>query len=244
MKNPWQCLLLVTVLLLGGCKVELYLGLGQREANEMLAVLDAEGIDAVKAQDKDGKVKILIGEADIGHAVAALKRQGYPREMFSTVSDVFPRDSLISSPLEEHARLAYVKSQELSRTLSEIDGVLVARVHVVLPEPRDSLRATARAASASIFIKHAADAALDLYIGQMKQLLSNSIEGLDYERISVVLVPSTQARQLWPGERHATLLSIHVMEGSRLRLLALVGALLGMLVLSNLAQYLWWRQRA
>jgi type III secretion protein J len=229
---------------MGGCKVELYLGLGQREANEMLAVLDAEGIEAVKAQDKDGKVKILIGEADIGHAVAALKRQGYPREMFSTVSDVFPRDSLISSPLEEHARLTYVKSQELSRTLSEIDGVLVARVHVVLPEPRDAQRAPARAASASIFIKHAADAPLDLYIGQMKQLLSNSIEGLDYERISVVLVPSTQARQLRPGARHATLLSIQVMEGSRLRLLALVGALLGMLLLSNLAQYLWWRQRA
>jgi len=229
---------------MGGCKVELYLGLGQREANEMLAVLDAEGIEAVKAQDKDGKVKILIGEADIGHAVAALKRQGYPREMFSTVSDVFPRDSLISSPLEEHARLTYVKSQELSRTLSEIDGVLVARVHVVLPEPRAALRAPARAASASIFIKHAADAPLDLYIGQMKQLLSNSIEGLDYERISVVLVPSTQARQLRPGARHATLLSIQVMEGSRLRLLALVGALLGMLLLSNLAQYLWWRQRA
>lgn len=70
-------------MVMGGCKVELYLGLGQREANEMLAVLDAEGIEAVKAQDKDGKVKILIGEADIGHAVAALKRQGYPREMFS-----------------------------------------------------------------------------------------------------------------------------------------------------------------
>lgn len=137
-----------------------------------------------------------------------------------------------------------MKSQELSRTLSEIDGVLVARVHVVLPEPRDAQRAPARAASASIFIKHAADAPLDLYIGQMKQLLSNSIEGLDYERISVVLVPSTQARQLRPGARHATLLSIQVMEGSRLRLLALVGALLGMLLLSNLAQYLWWRQRA
>ncbi|WP_302467767.1 type III secretion system inner membrane ring lipoprotein SctJ [Pseudomonas maumuensis] len=237
-------MLLLMVLMLGGCRVELYLGLGQREANEMLAVLDAEGIEAVKAQDKDGKVKILIDEADIGHAVAALKRQGYPREMFSTVNDVFPRDSLISSPLEEQARLTYVKSQELSRTLSEIDGVLVARVHVVLPEPRDGLRASARAASASIFIKHAADASLDLYIGQMKQLLSNSIEGLDYERISVVLVPSTQARHPLAAGRHATLLSIQVVEGSRLRLLALVGALLGVLVLSNLAQYLWWRQRA
>lgn len=227
MKNAWQCLLLLMVLMLGGCRVELYLGLGQRETNEMLAVLDAEGIEAVKAQDKDGKVKILIDEADIGHAVAALKRQGYPREMFSTVNDVFPRDSLISSPLEEQARLTYVKSQELSRTLSEIDGVLVARVHVVLPEPRDGLRASARAASASIFIKHAADASLDLYIGQMKQLLSNSIEGLDYERISVVLVPSTQARHPLAAGRHATLLSIQVVEGSRLRLLALVGALLG-----------------
>lgn len=244
MKRSWQCVLLLAVLALGGCRVELYLGLGQREANEMLAVLDSEGIDAVKSQDKDGKVKILIDEADIGHAVAALKRQGYPREMFSTVNDVFPRDSLISSPLEEQARLTYVKSQELSRTLSEIDGVLVARVHVVLPEPRDGLRTQNGAASASIFIKHAADAALGMYIGQMKQLLSNSIEGLDYERISVVLVPSTQARQPLAGPRHVTLLSIQVLEGSRWRLLTLLGVLLGILVLSNLAQYLWWHQRA
>lgn len=228
---------------LGGCKVELYLGLEQREANEMLAVLGDEGIAAAKRQDKDGKVKILVAEADIASAVAVLKRQGYPREMFSTVNDVFPRDSLISSPLEEQARLTYVKSQELSRTLSEIDGVLVARVHVVLPQSRDGLRNTANAASASIFIKHVADRSLQPYVGQMKQLLSNSIEGLEHERVSVVLVPAVQARLPTADQRHATVLSIRVVESSRMRLLLLGGVLLGLLVLSNLAQYLWWRRR-
>ncbi|WP_353620524.1 type III secretion system inner membrane ring lipoprotein SctJ [Pseudomonas sp. MWU13-3659] len=243
MKKLWRLSLIMLVLCLGGCKVELYLGLSQRDANEMLAVLDAEGISAVKEQDKDGKVKILVAESDIGRSVLALKRKGYPREAFSTLNDVFPKDSLISSPLEEQARLTYVKSQELSRTLSEIDGVLVARVHVVLPEARNSLRTTMTPASASIFIKHAADAPLEMYIPQMKQLLSNSIEGLAYDRISVVMVPSTEVRQVLPATRYDTLLSIQVAEASRPRLLGIIGLLLGLLVLSNLAQFLWSRQR-
>lgn len=244
MKKLRHVSLLVLILCLVGCKVELYLGLSQREANDMLALLDAEGISASKVQDKDNKVKIMVDESDIGRSVTALKRKGYPREVFSSLNDVFPKDSLISSPLEEQARLTYVKSQELSKTLSEIDGVLVARVHVVLPEPRDSLGRKSAPASASIFIKHTADASLDMYIPQMKQLLSNSIEGLAYDRISVVLVPSAEVRQVQLATRNDSVFSIQVAEGSRTRLLGLLGLMLALLVLSNVVQYLFSRRRA
>lgn len=159
--------LLALVLALGGCKVELYTGISQKEGNEMLALLRSEGVSADKQADKDGTVRLLVEESDIAEAVEVLKRKGYPRENFSTLKDVFPKDGLISSPIEERARLNYAKAQEISHTLSEIDGVLVARVHVVLPEERDGLGRKSSPASASVFIKHAADVQLDAYVPQI-----------------------------------------------------------------------------
>lgn len=240
-KTCWFVLLLLTALLCG-CKVELYQGLSEQEANEMLALLSAEGISTAKAADKDGKVKILVEEQAIGQAIDALKRRGYPRERFSTLQDIFPKDSLISSPLEERARLTFAKAQELAQTLSKIDGVLVARVHVVLPQDSDSLNGKAKLASAAVFIKHAVDAPLERYVPQMKQLVSNGIEGLDYDRISVALVPAAELRQAPGVSRYETLLSIKVAPDSYLRLLAMFGALLVLLLASNLGQF-WYHRR-
>lgn len=204
-KDLSRMALLALVLALGGCKVELYTGISQKEGNEMLALLRSEGVSADKQADKDGTVRLLVEESDIAEAVEVLKRKGYPRENFSTLKDVFPKDGLISSPIEERARLNYAKAQEISHTLSEIDGVLVARVHVVLPEERDGLGRKSSPASASVFIKHAADVQLDAYVPQIKQLVNNGIEGLSYDRISVVLVPSAGVRQVrW---RHASRVS-------------------------------------
>ena len=237
-------LLLAAVLALAGCKIELYAGVSQKEGNEMLALLRSEGISADKQPDKDGKIKLLVEESDIAEAVDALKRKGYPRESFSTLKDVFPKDGLISSPVEERARLNYAKAQEISRTLSEIDGVLVARVHVVLPEERDGLGKKSSPASASVFIKHAADIQLDAYIPQIKQLVNNGIEGLSYDRISVVLVPSADVRQVPLAPHYDTLFSIQVTEDSRGRLIGLFGVMVALLLVSNAAQFMWHRTQA
>ncbi|MGV8664369.1 EscJ/YscJ/HrcJ family type III secretion inner membrane ring protein, partial [Pseudomonas aeruginosa] len=82
--------------------------------------------------------------------------------------DVIPEDGLLSSPIEERARINYGKDQEISHTLPEIDGVLVARVHVVLTEERIGLGRKSSPASASVYIKHADDVQLDAYVAQIK----------------------------------------------------------------------------
>ncbi len=241
MKRPLFCLLLVLVL--SACKTELYIGLNQKEGNEMLALLQTEGLAADKEPDKDGNIKLLVNKSDISRAVEILRRKGYPREHFSTLYDVFPKEGLISSPLEERARLIYAKEQEISRTLSEIDGVLVARVHVVLPEDWDNFGKKLSPASASVFIKHAADVQVHAYISQIKQLVNNSIEGLSYDHISVILLPSTEVRQLAVSEQYASLFSIQVAQSSRGRLMILVSLLVGLLILTNFAQFFWFRYR-
>lgn len=238
MRTVW----LSMVLCLVGCQAELYTGVDQKEGNEMLSILLSEGVVASKESDKDNTVKLMVDNAQIAFAVDVLKRNGYPREQFSTLKDVFPKDDLISSPLAERARLIYAKSQELSATLSQIDGVLVARVHVVLEE--EELRPGERPtpASASVFIKHAADIALDSYVPQIKLLVNNSIEGLNYDRISVVMVPSSEARLTSKVKQFENILSIEVTKDTASNLIMLLVLLALLLLGSNLATFLWCRR--
>jgi type III secretion protein J len=84
--------------------------------------------------------------------------------------------------------MIFALSQELSRTVSEIDGVLSARVHLVLPE-NDPLRQQLVPSSASVFIRHRSNAQISNLVPQVKMLVANGVAGLSYDKVSVVLVP-------------------------------------------------------
>ncbi len=205
-KDLSRMALLALVLALGGCKVELYTGISQKEGNEMLALLRSEGVSADKQADKDGTVRLLVEESDIAEAVEVLKRRGL------SAGELLHAEGCVSQGRADFLAHRRARAAQLRQgpgdfhTLSEIDGVLVARVHVVLPEERDGLGRKSSPASASVFIKHAADVQLDAYVPQIKQLVNNGIEGLSYDRISVVLVPSAGVRQVPLAPRFECLL--------------------------------------
>jgi type III secretion protein J len=180
----------LALLLLAGCKVDLYSRLSERDANEMIAILQRADIPAAREMAKDRSVTVRVAQPQFARAVEVLKAHGMPRPTFATMGEVFARDSLISSPVEERARLIFALSQELSRTVAEIDGVLSARVHLVLPE-NDPLRQNLVPAAASVFIRHDPAAPLGQFTPQIKALVANSIAGLSYDKVSVVLVPAT-----------------------------------------------------
>jgi type III secretion protein J len=180
----WAAILLA----LAGCKTELYTGLDEREANEMIALLIKNGIDADRVRAKDGSSSLHVGGSRFAEAVDLLKANSYPRERFANMGEVFKTSGLIASPTEERARFIYALSQELARTINDIDGVITARIHVVLPK-NDLLRQDATLSSASVFIRHDARVPLKQLLPQIKMLVANSIEGLAYEKVSVVFVP-------------------------------------------------------
>ena len=143
-------------LLLAACSGQpLYSQLTERQANEMVAALRSAGIDAEK-QSQEGRFSVLTASGDFSRAVQVLNAQGLPREAFDTMGKVFKREGFVSSPLEEHARLLHAMSQEISNTLGNIDGVVTARVHLVVPE-RNPLADKPQPAAASVFIKHRPD---------------------------------------------------------------------------------------
>ena len=63
-----------------------------------------------------------------------MHNNGFPRGQFTTIGEVFKKSGMVSSPTEDRIRFMYALSQSLSETISQIDGVVTARVHIVLPE--------------------------------------------------------------------------------------------------------------
>ena len=201
MKHKWHGKfralgVIIFSLLLAACKVELYSGLSEKEGNEMLAILMDGQIPVEKLIDKDKMVTLMVGSDEVSRSIKLLKSYGYPKEKYSSIGDIFPKDGLISSPTEERARYTYSMSQELSSTLSMIDGVITARVHVVLPQEQDTLSDVNYPSSASVFIKYTPELELAGFIPKVKTLVSNSIEGLSLDKIAVSLFPATRINQV------------------------------------------------
>jgi type III secretion protein J len=229
----------VAVLLAACSEQELYSDLTERQANEMVAALRSTGIEAEKTA-RDGHFSVLTAGSDFSRAVQVLNAQGLPRETFDTMGKIFKREGFVSSPLEEHARLMHAMSQEISNTLANIDGVVTARVHLVVPE-RNPLADKPQPAAAAVFIKHRPDKDLSGETAQIKALVVNSIEGLAYDNVTVALFPAeampggpfkaTQPDAQTPAERTASLETP-----------LLSGGLAGGVVLGG-AALLWWRRR-
>jgi type III secretion protein J len=175
-------------LLLSACQSDLYGGLNEDDANEMLAILIHDGLAAAKVRAKDGSTSIFIDQAQFATAVDVLKAHGLPRTKFATINDVFQPSGLIASPMQEQARYIWAIGQELSKTVSQIDGVLTARVQVVLPD-NDLMKREVTPSSASVFIRYDEGSQASALVSQIKSLVANSVQGLTYDKVSVTLVP-------------------------------------------------------
>jgi type III secretion protein J len=185
---------LVTVLVfLSACGEEtLYSGLSEREANEMIAQLQRAGIAGQKSGLGGDNYSVKVVDRHFSQAVEVLNSAGLPRKKLRNMGEVFEKEGFVSSPLEERARLNFAQTQELTETIESIDGVVLARVHLALPEEKP-LEENTRLASASVFIKYREGADLVKREAQIKALLVNSVEDLPYENVTVVMFPAAVA---------------------------------------------------
>ncbi|WP_338489499.1 type III secretion inner membrane ring lipoprotein SctJ [Pseudomonas trivialis] len=187
-------------LMLAGCgeSVELHRNISEQEANEIIAELADKQIRAQKTQGKDG-VAVRVKASDINRAVRTLDAVGLPKVARSTLGQIFRKEGVISTPLEERARYIYALSQELEATLSNIDGVVVARVHVVLPE-RIAPGEPVQPASASVFIKHDPRLDPDNINARVRRMVASSLPGMasaidNTVKLTVVFVPATAYKE-------------------------------------------------
>jgi type III secretion protein J len=192
-----RLLILPFFLILAGCQTEIYSALPEREVNEMMSVLLDAGVQATKIASDDG-FALTVDSSSVQRALEVLSANGLPRGSRESIGQVFAKSGIVSSPFEERVRYVYALSEEVAQTLQEIDGVLVARVHIVMPEA-PALGEVAKPSSAAVFIRTREGYDLEYLTPQIRRLVANSIEGLTFDAVTVILVearpPANQAER-------------------------------------------------
>ncbi|MDR1255412.1 MAG: type III secretion inner membrane ring lipoprotein SctJ [Puniceicoccales bacterium] len=235
-KNLYISALMGLSCLLYGCgKADLLSNMNESQANDILSILQQANLPATKKPGLESTWTVAINDVSkFSQAVELLKSRGFPQNDFNNLGKIFQKSGLVSSPLEERARLMYAMAESISETLSKIPGVLTARVHVVLPE-NDPYAESNIPSSAAVFISYRAESTLEESVRDIKYLVTNSIQGLSYDKVSVALFPVTYTDDLRQQEQtHLTrVMGIEVDQSSVSKLWTLIGVM-GVLLLAFL----------
>jgi type III secretion protein J len=191
---PKLLIVFALTLLLSACVThELQSGLSEQEAQEVVVLLNENGIDAFSARaasEKKGEEKWTVsirgGDENLARAWKVLEENGLPREKDKGLEDVFANPGMIPTATEEKARLLVGISGEINRTLKSVTGVVDARAIVVLPDASPLLDKSERVPpTASVLIKYRGNN-LPLSEDDVKKLVARSVEGLQPENVAVV----------------------------------------------------------
>jgi type III secretion protein J len=184
--------------------VTLQSNLSDSDANEIVMVLNQQGIVVEKKPGKEG-VGLTLADTDLARATAIMNGAGLPRRGRESLGEVFKKQGMISTPLEERIRYLHGLSEELGYTLQQFDNVIAARVHVVLPE-RIAPGEPVQPSSAAVFIKYRPPIDEDAITPRVQRLVASSIPGLASDdgrtKVSVVLTPGETAP---PGVKWTTI---------------------------------------
>jgi type III secretion protein J len=170
--------------LLAGCQSEVYRGLTQRDANAMLALLIRHGVEAKRESVDATTYRITVPPADIARSIELLRAAGLPRESYQSLGEVFRGDGLVVSPYEQRARMMFAQNQEMTRTISGIDGVIQARVHVVVPE-LDLRGQPQTKPTASIVVHYRPGVDTSELAGKIRSVVANGVQGLAYRDVAL-----------------------------------------------------------
>lgn len=182
----WLCMLLLAPALLGACSAEVVHGLSETQANQVASVLAEQGVPAEKEREEGAKGErwtVAVGRDDKARALAIMRENGLPKSSGRGLAEVFPKSSLIPTPTEERAMMMQAVMGELERTLETIDGVTLARVHVVIPAGAEGGARGGATASAAVLLKTRPGATVDR--AAVRRLVARGGEGLTEERVTV-----------------------------------------------------------
>ncbi|AZF64704.1 MULTISPECIES: type III secretion system inner membrane ring lipoprotein SctJ [Pseudomonas] len=241
-------LLLIGLLasLLQACNTDLYTNLSERDANAMVAVLLRGGIPAERKTQDNGQLKVVVDEERFAEAMTLLDNAGLPQQSFSNMGEVFKGNGLVSSPVQERAQMIYALSEELSHSVSQIDGIVAARVHVVLPD-NDLLKRVISPSSASVLVRYDPGTDINTLIPQIKTLVANGISGLSYDGVSVTAIKAAVAISQNPAQpRLARFMGLWLLEDNLAQARVMFGGLLliALGALGVLARQHWARRQS
>ena len=177
---------------LQGCSTGVLHGLDEPAANEALAALEGAGIGAEKVTEEATGVgpafALRVPRGEASRALDVLRVRGLPRERRHGFAEVYSQPSLIPTASEERARYLEATAGEIERTLETAEGIVSARVHLVLEEADPlSLEGKPRTGARAAVLLKAASGRAPLSEGDVQKLVAGSVPGLDPRAVAVVM---------------------------------------------------------
>jgi type III secretion protein J len=189
-------------------KVELYHDLSEEEANEILVVLQQDGISASKIKEtRQNEVfwTIEVESKRLNDARRLLLENDLPRKKELGLSGVYKEKGLIPTPDEQKARYLLALKGEIINSLKNIPDVMDADVVLNVPTQEEFASPTAekKRPTASVVIKAKASqqAQEALSEGKIQQFVANTVENLNPRDVSVIITYLSQPKPgLMPGQ--------------------------------------------
>lgn len=191
-------LLMACLLTSCGSRRTIVNGLDEKEANEILVFLSGKGVDATKVQaaaDSSGGAgkavlwNISVDDSQANEAMSLLNQAGLPRRRGQNLLGIFSNVGLVPSGMQEKIRYQAGLAEQIASTIRKIDGVLDADVQISFPD-EDPLNPTAikQKITASVYVKHSGvlDDPNAHLMTRIKRLVAGSINGLDYDNVTVI----------------------------------------------------------
>lgn len=228
----------VAVIALAGCSANVLHGVDERAANEATAALERAGIGAEKVAEESAGAAgttstftVRVASGDSSRAIDLLHALGLPRERRRGLAETYGQPSLIPTPSEERARYLSATAGEIEKTLETLDGVLGARVHLVL-EDADPLALDAKPrepARAAVLLKTRPGAPA-IAERDVQRLVAGSVAGLDPAAVAVIVTTAVDPLE-GAGAPLAPLGPLRITAGTRPVLIGVLAAALALLVL-------------
>lgn len=236
---------LVGLLALAGCKAEVLHGLDEPSANEVVVVLEQSGVAADKQPDPNAEngwlVRVPSGSTSLAWRV--LQAQGLPRAKQEGFSSFYPSSGLIPTTQEERVLFQYATAQELRKSLLSVDGVVDARINLVLPDkPRlRTANTPVEPPRASVLIKFRPNDKGEPPLGlkEVRELIAGGVEGMSREHVAVIFSPELRSQAPIKAPMLAQVGPVSVSPESKTVLQGLIGALFAIvLVLGGVIAFL------
>lgn len=179
---------LICAAVLSGCSTRIQHGLDEAAANQLQTVLLTQGIKAEKALEPGKKPTwaITVPDAQADAAVQLLATLGLPKRPAKGFADM--KSSLVPTPMEQQVQYVELLAGELEQTLEATEGVLSARVHVVIPAPaRPGQPAAASRASALLKVRPGMASRVTAARHELRQLIAGGVQGLSAEDVALVV---------------------------------------------------------
>lgn len=189
MRLPIPALALVA---LSACSVQIQHGLDERDANEIVSVLDARGFDARKVPEKGKKPTwaIELDEKRATEAMRVLTELKLPRPQRLKTQTLAQGGGLIETPAAERLRQLEAQEGDIEEALETMDGVVSAAVELVVPPPpRPGVTPSPSKASVLLRVQPTAQEHMEQQRAELRALVAASVDGLSADDVVLVVDP-------------------------------------------------------